>query len=71
MKVNDTLEFEFIEQALEQHTRRFIAALLGDIETHLGGKNRDISTAVKDTANASKRIILRKLTGFEVEDGRG
>ncbi len=62
---------QFIMECIQQHTNRGIAALLGDIENHLGGKDERISRIVKDTMNAAKRIMYSRITGIEVESGRG
>jgi len=67
----DLVTEQFIGEAINQHTRRFIAALLGDIEGHLGGKNPEISRIVKDTANASRRIMYTRICGTEIESKFG
>ena len=67
----DLVTEQFIAEVLQQHTNRYIAALLSDIEAHVGGKDERISRVVKDTANAAKRIIYTKITNTEVESGRG
>lgn len=61
---------KFLAECLEQHSRRYIASLLSDIEAHVGGKDADISRIVKDTVNASKRIMFTRMTKTEVEPGR-
>lgn len=70
VKMDITTE-QFLAECLEQHTRRYIASLLGDIESHLSGKSPEISRIVKDTANASKRIMFTRLTNTEVESAHG
>lgn len=57
----------FISQSLERHTKRQIAGILSDIEGFTGMKDKRRSQMVKDIANYSKRIMLTKLTGLEVE----
>lgn len=57
----------FTAESLEKHTRRFIAGVLGDRESFTGDKDKRSAQIVKDTANYSKRVILTKLTGLEVE----
>lgn len=69
VRIDITTE-QFLAECLEQNSRRYIASLLGDIEAHLG-KNPEISRIVKDTANASKRIMFTRLTNTEVESSRG
>lgn len=68
-KLDITTE-QFIAECIQAHTNRFIAALLHDIEAHIGGRDENISRAVKDTANASKRIMFTRITNTEVESGR-
>lgn len=58
---------KFIGELINQHTRRYIAALLADIESHLGYHSPEISKIVKDTANASKRITYTRISNTEVE----
>jgi len=67
----DLVTEQFIAEALQQHTNRGIAALLSDIEAHLGGKDERISRIVKDTMNASKRIMYTRITNTEVESRAG
>lgn len=57
----------FTAQSLERHTKRFIAGVLSDRESFTGAKDKRSAQVVKDFANYSKRIILAKLTGMEVE----
>jgi hypothetical protein len=57
----------FTAQAVERHTKRFIAGVLSDLESFTGVKDKRRSQTVKDIANYSKRIMLTKLTGLEVE----
>lgn len=59
-----------IQDVLETATRRFIATVLGEYEAFVGGKDKAVSDTVKDTANRSKRILLRQITGVEVESAR-
>jgi len=56
-----------VADILETHTRRFIAGSLSEIEAELGGKNERISLIVREGANRCKRILLRQITGIEVE----
>jgi len=67
----DLVTEQFIMEVVQQHTNRYIAALLSDIEAHVGGKDERISRIVKDTANAAKRIMYSRITQTEVESGRG
>lgn len=57
----------FTAQSLERHTKRFIAGVLSDREAFTGTKDKKAAQTVKDTANFSKRIMLTKLTGMQVE----
>lgn len=57
----------FTSQSLERHTKRFIAGVLSDIESFTGMKDKRKAQVVKDTANYSKRVMLNKLTGLEIE----
>jgi hypothetical protein len=57
----------FTAQSLERHTKRFIAGVLSDREAFTGVKDKKAAQTVKDLANFSKRIMLTKLTGMEVE----
>lgn len=57
----------FIAQSLERHTKKLIAGVLGDMESFTGVKDTRRSQIVKDLANYSKRVILTRLTGLEVE----
>lgn len=67
----DGVTEQFLAECLEQHSRRFIASLLGDIEAHTGSKNPDTSRIVKDTVNTAKRIMFTRITRTEVESSRG
>lgn len=67
----DIITEQFIAEALQQNTNRYIAALLSDVEAHIGGKDERISRIVKDTANASKRIMFTRITKTEVESRAG
>lgn len=57
----------FTAQSLERHTKRFIAGVLSDREAFTGVKDKKAAQTVKDMANFSKRIMLTKLTGMQVE----
>ncbi len=57
----------FTAQSLERHTKRLIAGVLSDLEAFTGIKDKKRAQTVKDMANFSKRIMLSKLTGMEVE----
>lgn len=57
----------FTAQSLERHTKRAIAGILSDREAFTGLKDKRAAQIVKDIANYSKRIMLTKLTGLEVE----
>lgn len=57
----------FTGQSLERHHKRLIAGILSDLESFTGFKDKRRSQMVKDIANYSKRIMLTKLTGLEVE----
>ena len=57
----------FTSQSLERHHKRLIAGILSDLESFTGVKDKRRSQMVKDIANYSKRIMLTKLTGLEVE----
>lgn len=65
-KLDITTE-KFIAELLHQHTRRFIASLLSDVEAHLGYHSPEISRIVKDTSNASMRIMFTRISNTEVE----
>lgn len=67
----DLISEQFLAEVIEQETRRYIASLLGNIEAHMGGKNPEISRIVKDTVNASKRIMFTRITQTEVESSHG
>lgn len=67
----DIITEQFIAESINQHTRRFIAALLTDIESNLGGQDPEISRIVKDTANASKRIMYSKICKTDIESKHG
>ena len=67
----DMVTEAFLAECLEQHSRRFIASLLGDIEAHTGNKNPETSRIVKDTVNTAKRIMFTRITRTEVESSRG
>lgn len=57
----------FTAQSVERHTKRQIAGILSDLESFTGIKDKRRSQIVKDIANYSKRVMLTKLTGLEVE----
>lgn len=57
----------FTSQTVERHTKRSIAGILSDLEAFTGFKDKRRSQIVKDIANYSKRVMLTKLTGLEVE----
>lgn len=67
----DLVTEAFLAECLEQHSRRFIASLLGDIEAHTGTKSAETSRVVKDTVNTAKRIMFTRITRTEVESSRG
>lgn len=67
----DLVTEAFLAECLEQHSRRFIASLLGDIEAHTGTKSPETSRVVKDTVNTAKRIMFTRITRTEVESSRG
>lgn len=71
MNKADIVTDSFIAEMINQHTNRLIAALLNDLEVHLGGHNPEVSKIVKDTANASKRIMLKRITNMDVESRYG
>lgn len=66
----DGVTEQFLAESLEQHSRRYIASLLGDIEAHTGSKNPETSRIVKDTVNTAKRIMFTRITRTEVESSR-
>ena len=66
----DPALIDHISDVLETATRRFIATVLNVYEAFTGAKDKLISDTVKDTANRSKRILLRQITGVEVESAR-
>jgi hypothetical protein len=57
----------FTGQILERHHKRLIAGILTDLESFTGVKDKRRSQTVKDIANYSKRVMLTKLTGLELE----
>jgi hypothetical protein len=67
----DIVTQKFLAEMINQHTNRMIAALLTDVEAHVGGHNPEISSIVKDTANASKRIMVKRITNLDVESRYG
>lgn len=62
----DNITEQFIADTLEREHKRLIATVLSELETHFG-KDEKISTMVKNTANASKRIMFTNITKTEVE----
>lgn len=71
MQKIDVVTASFIAEMVNQHTNKYIAGLLTDIENHLGGHNKEVSAVVKDTANASKRIMVSRITKMEIESKYG
>lgn len=61
----------FLSDVLDTATRRFIATVLGELESYRGVKDKAVSDLVKDDVNRCRRIVYRKLTGIEVEPRRG
>jgi hypothetical protein len=66
----DEITEKFVADALEREHRRLIATILFELESHWG-KNKKVADIVKNTANASKRIMFTQLTGTEVESKHG
>lgn len=66
MQIDETTE-KFIGDTILREHNRLIAAVLGDIESFVGGQDPRISKIVKDVANASKRIMYTQITRTEVE----
>lgn len=63
----DDITEKFIAETLLREHNRLIAAVLGDIESFIGGPSPRISRVVKDIANSSKRIMYTQITSTEVE----
>jgi hypothetical protein len=66
MQMDEVTE-QLIYEVLNTEHNRLIAAILGQVEAHLGRKDPRISRIVKDSANASKRIMATLITKTEVE----
>lgn len=66
MQMDEVTE-QLVYEVLQTEHNRAIAAILGQIEAHLGRKDARISRIVKDSANASKRIMFTLITKTEVE----
>ena len=66
MKMDEVTE-QLVYELLTTEHNRLIAAVLGGIEAHLGRKDPRISRIVKDSANASRRIMFTLITKTEVE----
>ncbi len=66
MEMDEVTE-QLVYEVLNTEHNRIIAAILGQIEAHLGKKDPRISRIVKDSANASKRIMFTLITRTEVE----
>lgn len=66
MQMDEVTE-QLIFEVLNSEHNRLIAAVLGQIEAHLGRKDPRISRIVKDSANASKRIMATLITKTEIE----
>lgn len=66
----DEIQEKFVADTLEREHRRLIATILFELEAHWG-KNKKVADIVKNTANASKRIMFTQLTGTEVESKHG
>jgi hypothetical protein len=63
----DEITEKFVAETLLREHNRLIAAVLGDIESFVGGQDPRISRIVKDVANSSKRIMYTQITKTEVE----
>lgn len=63
----DEVTEQLIYDLLQTEHNRLIAAVLGPIEAHLGRKDPRISRIVKDSANASRRIMFGLITKTEIE----
>lgn len=66
MQMDEVTE-QLVYEVLNTEHNRLIAAVLGQIEAHLGRKDPRISRIVKDSSNASKRIMFTLITKTEVE----
>jgi hypothetical protein len=66
MQMDEVTE-QLVYEVLQTEHNRLIAAVLGQVEAHMGKKDPRISRIVKDSANASKRIMFTLITKTEVE----
>lgn len=66
MQMDEVTE-QLAYEVLQTEHNRLIAAVLGQLEAHMGRKDPRISRIVKDSANASKRIMFTLITKTEVE----
>lgn len=60
------LDFYIADEA-EKCTKRYIASFLNTFEAVNGAQDPEVSRIVKDTLNTAKRLLVKKLTGVEVE----
>jgi hypothetical protein len=65
MKIDQITE-QFIADTLERESRRFIATVLYELESHFG-KDKRISDIVKNSTNTAKRVMFTQITKTEVE----
>ena len=63
----DPTEEAFTAEVLQTHSKRFIAALLGDLESFSGRKDPERSRVVKDYVNTCVRALYTRLTNTQVE----
>lgn len=66
MQMDEVTE-QLVYEVLQIEHNRLIAAILGQVEAHLGRKDPRVSRIVKDSANASKRVMFSLITKTEVE----
>jgi hypothetical protein len=66
MQMDEVTE-QLVYEVLNTEHNRLIAAVLGQVEAHLGRKDPRISRIVKDSANSSKRVMFTLITKTEVE----
>lgn len=66
MQMDEVTE-QLVYDLLQSESNRMIAAVLGPIEAHLGRKDPRISRIVKDSVNASRRIMFTLITKTEIE----
>lgn len=66
MQMDEVTE-QLIYEVLQTEHNRLIAAILGQVEAHLGRKDARISRIVKDAANGSKRVMFSLITKTDVE----